>query len=200
MPAPNICLTNLESLINLFSSEINVHLAQENHMKTIPTNEIPGPPFPCPECATGGTRTTFSTRQALGTHRLHHGVQGTSTGSLYYKKAKKAAHKYAKFGAKRTYSKKIYTTLGTKLSRPHKTTTSHIAELLGNPAAFASNLDSLIFEKQAEVDRLQSQLEAEREKIHTKIQELNKGITFLEKFRTIATETRSEVPSFQDVA
>jgi hypothetical protein len=159
-------------------------------MNTIPTNEISGPPFPCPECAADGKRKTFEKRPALGTHRMQHGVSGTSTGSKAYRFGK-LSYKQAT-PKKKTYVKRTYNKLGTPRG-PYNKTPKHnpLVELLNNPSQFATNLDTMIYGKKTEVENLQFQ-----------IQELNQSITFLERFRNVATETRTDIPTqaFQEVA
>ncbi len=150
-------------------------------MKTIQTSEIPKIQglYACPECAAAGTRKTTVKLPGMGSHRLSaHGVTGTSTGSNAYKKA----HNYKKFGTKKTYIKR--TSRG-----PYNKTTkvNPIIELLSNPAEFAGSLDSLIYEKQAEVARLQSQID-----------ELDKSIVFLRRFQSIANTPATQ--HFQEVA
>jgi hypothetical protein len=152
-------------------------------MNHISTNEIQGPPFPCPECAADGKRTTFDKRPKLGTHRLQHGVSGTSTGSKAYRLGK-VSHKET-VAKSRTYVKR------TSRGPYNKAKVNPLIELLNNPSQFATKLDTMIYGKKTEVENLQSQ-----------ISELNQSIAFLERFRNVVTETSTDIPthSFQEVA
>jgi hypothetical protein len=151
-------------------------------MTTIPTGEIAGPPFGCPECAAEGTRTSFPKRGALGSHRLSkHNVSGTSTGS--------AAYKEGRLRTKGSYVKRTQHAVSFKRKYTKQPKTNFLVEMLGNPSRFISELDSLIATKREEIATHQNE-----------INDLNRAVDMLERFRSTATaETR--VPNvFSEVA
>ena len=134
----------------------------------IQNKDIQGPPFPCPECAQKGEKTTFNGRGALGSHRWSmHNVNGTSTGSVSYKEAKKIP----RTSIKRT-------------SRPYNKAPkmNPLVAMLNNPEQFVSELDVLISEKN---DQIQS--------FYSEIAALKNSVALLERYRsTFSVEKRSE--------
>lgn len=138
---------------------------------TIPNSEIQGPPFGCPECANEGKRVSYNGRAALSTHRMQHGVRGTSTNSKAFKSVKR-----------RTYTKRTHA-VSFKRGPYNKTKQGKISPLLAmldNPSRFISELDSLLMNKREEIASLQH-----------RITELNDSVNTLERFRS--TVSREEV-------
>jgi hypothetical protein len=133
----------------------------------IQNKDIQGPPFPCPECAQDGKKTTFNGRGGLGSHRYTmHNVNGTSTGSTAYKTGKLTAK-----SIKRT-------------SRPYNKAPkmNPLVAMLNNPEQFVSELDVLISEKN---DQIQS--------FYSEIAALKNSVALLERYRsTFSVEKRSE--------
>jgi hypothetical protein len=137
---------------------------------TIQNKDIQGPPFGCPECAAEGTRTTFNGRGALGSHRFSvHEVSGTSTGSRAYKTGK-LSHKTA-------------TTTRKYIKRTPQV--SPLMAMLNNPTEFVSVLDSMISEKNGEINSLYEQIST-----------LKNAVLLLQRYRsTFAPEAVPEVQS-----
>ena len=113
----------------------------------IQNKDIQGPPFPCPECAQDGNKTTFNGRSSLGSHRWsQHGIDGTSTGSVSYKKAKKVTRTSIKRTSRGPYRK--------------SPKTNPLVAMLNNPAQFVSELDVLITDKNEQIASLYTQITA----------------------------------------
>jgi len=114
--------------------------------KNIKTNEIPGPPFQCPEC----THKPFNARRALGLHRYKfHGIAGTSASTIYARTRLTSAP-----AATHHKSKKAAPAMG----RPRTT----IFTFLQNPAETVLSIESRIESVENQIRALENELKTLR--------------------------------------
>jgi hypothetical protein len=175
----------LVKLVNLILEVTKTRRMKNMSTIGVPNSAIQGPPFQCPECSAKGLKVSFITRPRLGSHRLQHGVKGTSTGSLAYKTRTlnvraSTKTKFCANGCGNKVNKNNTTGIckscrrGPMKSVRNSQSDNPLLSMVANPARTVKEIDAEVCNKQIQIDNLNQQ-----------VAELKNQIEILEKFRGV---------------